>query len=129
MPTLLVVDDNASVRESLRYVFDQFGFAVVTADNGAEALAFVSQHSIDAALVDVHMPGINGFDVCQELRTRVQSPGRELLVWLITGALTSDFRRRAAEAGAVGILAKPFDVTALAGEIRTRLTIPTPGPA
>ena len=121
MPTLLVVDDNDSVRETLRFVFDHLGFTVVTARHGTEALAFVGNHPVDAALVDIHMPGLNGFDVCRELRTRVPSSGRELPVWLITGSLTSDFPCRAVEAGAVAVLAKPFDCAELAGEIRGRL--------
>ncbi len=121
MPTLLVIDDNESVRISLRFVFANFGFTVVAAENGAAALACVEQHSIDAALFDVHMPGMNGFDVCRELRTRMQSLGREIPVWLMTGALSSDFPQRAAEAGAVAILSKPFDLAALNREIRQRI--------
>ena len=49
MPTLLIVDDNGSVRETLRFVFDHLGFTVVTAGNGAEALAFGENHPVDAA--------------------------------------------------------------------------------
>ena len=127
MPTLLIVDDNGSVRETLRFVFDHLGFTVVTAGNGAEALAFGENNPVDAALIDIHMPGMNGFDVCRELRGRVQSSGREISVWLITGALAADFPRRAVEAGAVAILGKPFDATALAVDIRARLAQPPPG--
>lgn len=123
MRTLLIVDDNGSVRETLRFIFDHLGFTVVTAGNGAEALAIGEKHPVDAALIDIHMPGMNGFDVCRELRGRVRSTGHELSVWLITGALAADFPRRAVEAGAVAILGKPFDATALAVDIRARLEL------
>lgn len=121
MATLLVVDDNPSVRDSLRFVFTAFGFTVVCAESGAGALALCDEHVFDAAIVDIHMPGVNGIDVCRELRAQAQSFGRDLPVWLITGAFTPDLTRHAADAGAVAILMKPFNMSTLDQEIRTRL--------
>lgn len=65
--------------------------------------------------------GLNGFNVCRDLRGRAQAAGREVHVWLMTGALTLDFPSRAVDAGAVTILAKPFDTRALEREIRLRI--------
>ncbi len=121
MPTLLVIDDQQGVRLTLNHLFSTAGFNVVLAENGMSALALYDPLVVDAALVDIFMPGMNGLDLCRELRTRGQQASRDLPVFLMSGAPTSEHRRRAAEFGALGVLAKPFDVEAFIQELKTRL--------
>jgi CheY-like chemotaxis protein len=109
MRTLLVIDDNQSVRESLRFLFLRRGYDVLVAESGAEGIALASQHHVDAAMVDVNMPGMNGVDVCRALREQATAAGRSIVVWMMTGARTPDVAKRAQEAGAVALFGKPFD--------------------
>lgn len=111
--TLLIVDDNPSVRESLRLLLERRGYAVLVASSGAEALALAGQHRIDAGIIDVNMPGMNGLVVCRTLRTRAAESGRDFPVWMITGARTPELERAARESGALEVLSKPFDYVEL----------------
>lgn len=129
MPTLLVIDDNESVRYSLQFVFTGFGFTVECAASGTAAFALCDQQRFDVALIDIFMPGMNGIDVCRELRAHVSQSGRDLPVWLMTGAFTADLERRGAAVGAMALLPKPFDVVTLEREIRNRLATPPLGVA
>ncbi|HVU32535.1 MAG TPA: response regulator [Opitutaceae bacterium] len=111
--TLLVVDDNQSVRESLRFLLLRRGYTVLVAEGGAEALSLAEQTAVDGAIIDVNMPGMNGIEVCRALRTRAVDAGREIAVWMMTGARTPETVRLAREAGAIDLFGKPFDVPAL----------------
>jgi CheY-like chemotaxis protein len=113
MRTLLVVDDNPSVRDSLRVLLESRGYVVVSAESGPEALERDLQHRFDGALIDVNMPGMSGLTVCRTLRSRAAELGRNLPVWLITGARTLELDRAAQEAGAMAVLGKPFSVEEL----------------
>lgn len=107
--TLLVVDDNKSVRESLRFLLLRRGYAVLVAENGPDALSLAAQHAVDGALVDVNMPGMSGIEVCTELRRRAAEASRAVPVWLMTGARTPDLAKAAQVAGALALLGKPFN--------------------
>ncbi len=107
--TLLVIDDNKSVRDSLRFLLIRRGYAVLVAETGQEGLALAAQAHVNGALVDVNMPGMNGVDVCRALKEQASAARREIAVWVMTGARTPELHRLAAEAGALAVLGKPFD--------------------
>jgi DNA-binding response OmpR family regulator len=107
--TLLLVDDDKSVRESLCFLLERHGYNVVTAENGAKGIALAGQQVFDGALIDVHMPGMNGILVCRALRELSEKAGRPLAIWMMTGARTTEIIKAATEAGALVVLAKPFD--------------------
>lgn len=111
--TLLVIDDNRSVRESLKFLLLRRGYIVLIAEGGREALALSAQHPVDGALVDVNMPEMNGIEVCRALRQQATAAGREIAVWMMTGARTSEVLKQAREAGALDLFGKPFDLPAL----------------
>ena len=110
--TILVVDDQESVRKSLEHLLGLSGYKVIGAESGRVAIALAAAESVDGALIDVHMPVMNGFDTCLRLQDQAHMLGRELRVWFMTGALTSDVRRRCADLGALEVFAKPFAYTA-----------------
>ena len=126
MRTLLVIDDNQSVRESLRFLLLRRGYEVLVAENGAAGIALAGQHQVDAAMVDVNMPGMNGVDVCKALREQATAAGRTICVWMMTGARTPDVTKRALEAGALALLGKPFDFTDLFRQFDEKLGPPAP---
>jgi DNA-binding response OmpR family regulator len=126
MPTLLVIDDNQSVRESLRFLLLRRGYQVFEADNGAAGLALAEQHPIDGAVVDLNMRGMNGIAVCVALRDQAAKAGRKVAVWLMTGAHTNEMAKAALEAGALMLLQKPFDIPDLFQRIEAEFGLPPP---
>lgn len=111
--TFLVIDDNESVRESLKFLLVRRGFSVLVAEDGYEALRIAAEHPIDGAMVDVNMPGMNGIEVCRALRERAAATGREIAIWMMTGGRSPELVRLSREAGALDLLGKPFDLPAL----------------
>ncbi len=111
--TLLVIDDNQFVRESLKFLLLRRGYNVLVAEDGPEALKLAEQHVVDGAMVDVNMPGMNGIEVCRALNQRAAASGRAIAVWMMTGARTPETVKLAREAGALDLFGKPFDLPAL----------------
>ena len=99
-----VVDDDRSVRRALRRLLATVGFEAVTHDGGPEFLASPALHEVDCLLLDVHMPGMSGFQVLAEIR----EASAKLPVVLMTARYEADFTIRALEAGASAMLRKPF---------------------
>jgi len=111
--TLLIIDDNKSVRDALRFLFERRGYRVLAAESGPEGIAIAKAEQVDGALIDVNMPGMNGIMVCRELRAHAVQTGRPLPIWMMTGARTPEVTKSALEAGALTLLAKPFDFSDL----------------
>jgi CheY-like chemotaxis protein len=125
--TLLVVDDNRSVRESLKFLLLRRGYSVLIAENGPEAVTAAQQNHVDGALVDVNMPGMNGIEVCRLLREHAVAAGRPIAVWMMTGARTPEVLKLAREAGALDLLGKPFDLHALYRRFEEHFALGTDG--
>ncbi len=105
LPRLLVVDDEAIVRESLAAWFKQEGHEVATAENAKQALRLCAESRFDIALVDIRMPGIDGL----ELQARLVAADPELTIILMTAYASVDSAVRAMKAGAYDYIVKPFD--------------------
>ena len=73
-PTVLVVDDEMAIVKVLRDFLEAEGFAVLAAHDGAEALAALAGQRVDCLLLDIMMPGADGFDVCREIRATTDVP-------------------------------------------------------
>ncbi len=107
--TVLVVDDDDSVRESLAYVLEQEGYQVVTAGSGVEALAQLESTPFNLFLTDLKMPGMDGIELISAAQKRQPNlPGI-----VLTGHGTVDTAVAAMKAGAFDYVAKPFDVDEL----------------
>jgi CheY-like chemotaxis protein len=113
MRTLLVIDDNKSVRDSLRFLIERRGYKVLAAASGSEGIALAAEHDVDGAMLDVNMPGMNGLAVCRILTAQAAEKGRSLPIWMMTGARTPELAKAAVEAGAQVLLPKPFDLVDL----------------
>jgi PAS domain S-box-containing protein len=108
---VLVVDDNADSADSLAALLEILGSEVMTAYGGAEALAAAETFEPTAVLLDIGMPGMNGFEVCQRLRA--QPWGRRALLIAMTGWGQEEDRRQTREAGFDHHMVKPVDASAL----------------
>lgn len=104
---ILVVDDDPTILATVSEALDLEGFPVVTATNGAEALAEVSRHLPSLVLLDMRMPVLDGWGFMSAVRER----GLSLTVVVMTAA--ADASRWGREIGAQAVLAKPFELDEL----------------
>ena len=107
VPLVMVVDDDQAVRLLARETLENSGFAVRDAESGEEALAAFALHLPDIVLLDVMMPGIDGFSVCSAIR-RTES-GRDTPVLMMTGLDDLESIDFAYEAGATDFITKPIN--------------------
>ena len=120
---ILIVEDNDDARDALRMLLELDGHVVEAAAEGHEALEIARGKDPDVALVDIGLPGIDGYEVAR--RIRAADSKRPLLIAL-TGYGQPEDRRRAAEAGFDSVLVKPVDPNALSDLLAT-LEIPARG--
>jgi len=113
---VLVVDDDVAVHRMLTKLLHNEGYDVITAQSGVEAIAILESNTIDTVLLDVRMPGLDGFEVCRRIRSDpriAQTP-----VVFVSAANDRLCRREAREAGANDFLSKPFDEAELRARVR-----------
>jgi two-component system OmpR family response regulator len=110
---VLVVEDEVKMARAIRRGMEQEGYAVDTALDGDEGLHMVIENDYDAIVLDVMLPGIDGFEVCRRLRAR----GRWAPVLMLTARDTVPDRIEGLDAGADDYLVKPFAF----GELLARL--------
>jgi adenylate cyclase len=115
---ILVVDDVPQNLRLLTAVLEPRGYTVVTATSGEEALGRLD--GVDLVLLDVVMPGIDGYDVCRRLRA---DPRTSFLPVVMVTASGEQEKRKAIEAGADDFVAKPFDHDELLARVRSLLRI------
>ncbi|MBI4742163.1 MAG: response regulator [Betaproteobacteria bacterium] len=113
---VLVVDDMATNRALVRAVLDPMEFQVQEANSGEDALARVGELQPDVVLLDVLMPGLDGFEVCQALRD--QEEFRLLPVILLTSLGSPDDVAHGMEVGATDYVTKPFHAIELEARVR-----------
>ncbi len=115
--TILIVDDDPRARFVLQTVLAREGHTLLMADNGVEALRLSIEHQPDLVLLDVLMPELDGFEVCQRLREH--SRLREIPIIMITSLDDQESRVRGLSVGADGFISKPFDSAELLAHVRT----------
>ena len=116
-PSVLVVDDQEVSVDFLLRVLVGDGYTVATASNGDDALAVVASTLPDLVLLDVVMPGPDGFDVCRRLKSDPRT--RIIPVVLLTGLQGPADRLRGIEAGADDFLSKPIELAELRARTRS----------
>ncbi|WP_254277128.1 response regulator [Halomonas sp. 3H] len=117
--TILVIDDDATIRLLLSAGLSKQGFHVLEAAGGPAGLAAFRTRRPDLVLIDVSMPGMDGFQVARAIGS--ESSIRTVPLVMLTGSDEPDIRRQAFEAGALDILTKPFQLLPLAERLRNLL--------
>jgi len=120
-PSVLLVDDMLSNLELLETVFAGAGFDVFTAPDAYSALNIFESSRIDIAILDVMMPGMDGYELCKRLKN---SNGRQFFPVILLTALTDrQSRITGLECGADDFISKPFDSTELLTKVRSLLRL------
>jgi two-component system, OmpR family, response regulator MprA len=114
---ILVVDDEPAVRESLRRALQLEGYAVELAGDGEEALERVSADAVDALVLDVNMPRLDGLETCRRLR----ADGNAVPVLMLTARDEVSDRVAGLDAGADDYVVKPFALEELLARLRALL--------
>jgi len=122
--TILVVEDEASIAETIVYALQTEGFTPVWKTTGRDALAALAQQPVTLVVLDVGLPDMSGFDVCRELRQRHAVP-----VIFLTARSSEVDKVVGLELGADDYLAKPFSPRELTARIRAVLRRSTGAPA
>jgi class 3 adenylate cyclase/CheY-like chemotaxis protein len=119
-PRILVVDDVQPNIRLLEAVLSTQGYEVIPASSGAEALELVVERRPDLILLDVQMPGMNGYEVCRRLRA---DPATSFLPVVMVTSSEGEDRVAAIEAGADDFVQKPFNQAELLARVRSLLRI------
>ncbi len=116
---ILIVEDEADIRELLRFNLEREGFSVLEAADGTEGLKLARQHMPDLMLLDVMLPGFDGFEVCRRLGA--QSETANIPVLMLTARGEEMDRVVGLSLGADDYVVKPFSVRELMLRIRAVL--------
>lgn len=116
MKTILIVDDELFMRRLLDQTLRKTGARLALAASGDEALAWLAKDAADLLLIDVSMPGRDGFETLRALRADGDGRHATMPVIMLTAGGMGDVRKRAAELGVAAFFTKPFSPAALAAE-------------
>jgi CheY-like chemotaxis protein len=105
-PSILVIDDEPTIRKSVGRLLERAGYRVRTAGTGDEALALVRSEHFDAAICDLHIPGVNAVSLCEEIWLAAPDLAGHLIV--ASGDLSGDGVDRLVERTRVPPVSKPF---------------------
>jgi DNA-binding response OmpR family regulator len=114
---ILIVDDEAEIRDVLQEYFGAHGYTTLGAEDAARARILAAEHLVDLALIDIHMPGEDGLSLARHLRERHANIG---LVMLTSASAIVD-RIVGLEIGADDYVSKPFDPRELLARVKTVL--------
>jgi CheY-like chemotaxis protein len=113
--TILVVDDDTSILETVGEILAQEGYHVVKATGGEEALALIRRTKPELILLDMRMPGMDGWAVARALHER------DISIPIVVMTAAENAKKWADEIGAAGHLAKPFELDDLLRSVEERL--------
>jgi CheY-like chemotaxis protein len=117
--SVLIVDDNESVREVLTTMLSRRGYRCESASNGIEAMRKVKQSNFDAVITDLMMPEMDGMVLMRELRRHFS----DLPVMVMTGCPDDSVMEMAISAGAKDLLWKPFKISELTMRLQRMLHV------
>lgn len=116
---ILIVEDSKLERLYLRNFFKKYNYEPLLASNGYEALEIYNNKDIDLMVLDLIMPGISGFEVCEEIRKKEKYSDHYTYIVMLTGRTDKEDIIRGLEIGADDYVIKPFDEN----ELRVRISV------
>ena len=119
MSCILVIDDENGIREVLKDILEDEGYAVLTAEDGLEGLALLKQNLVDLVILDVWLPKMGGIEVLQSIKADF----RDTQVIIISGHANIDMAVKAIKIGAFDMMEKPLSMDKVLTQVRNALTI------
>jgi two-component system, OmpR family, alkaline phosphatase synthesis response regulator PhoP len=119
--TLLLVDDNAQNVELMQAFLEELPCKILTASDGVEAIEVIERASPDLIILDVMMPRMSGFEVCQKVKS--QPSTRDIVVIMVTALNEVSDYERAVECGTNDFITKPVNKLELITRVRTLLEL------
>lgn len=116
---ILVVDDDADITDFIKLVLEEAGYEVVTAENGRAALKQVIKEKPDLILLDVMMPEMSGWEVCELIKCNEES--KNVPVIMITAKSEVQSKVKGMQVGANGYVTKPFEIDDVIEKVRLML--------
>ncbi len=116
MPSILAVDDSASMRQMVSFTLKGAGYEVVEASDGVEALNVARGRSVNLVITDVNMPNMDGITLIQQLRTLPNYKFTPML--MLTTESAADKKQAGKSAGATGWIVKPFNPDQLLATVK-----------
>ncbi|MCP1143595.1 response regulator [Lysinibacillus endophyticus] len=118
MRNILIVDDQRGIRLLLEEVFSREGYNVFQAVNGLEALTIIENNIIDCVLLDMKIPGMNGFEILKHIRER----DFMMPIFMMTAFGDQEMMEEAKTLGVVRYFTKPFNIFEVTKEVNDLLT-------
>ncbi|MEO5588036.1 MAG: response regulator [Gemmatimonadaceae bacterium] len=116
LPSVLVVDDNEDNANIIRDYLESLGYPITVAYDGDEAMAMFEEINPSLVLLDVMMPGRDGWQVCREMKASPR--GRDIRVIMVTALQDWMDKRQAIETGADDYVEKPFELARLVAVVK-----------
>ena len=113
---ILIVEDEPNIVESLRFILEQAGFIIDIVADGSSALDRLREGDFQAVVLDVMLPGMNGFDVLRSIRA--DGSTREMPVIVLTAKGQANDRKTAEAIGASAFITKPFSNAEVVERVR-----------
>jgi len=117
MAQILVIEDDLLIRETVEYSLKGAGFTVATAENGVQGLEEMSEHTPDLVLLDLLLPGMDGFEICKKIRESDEN----VPIIMITALEDQRSKLKGFSVGADDYITKPFSIEELVARIRANL--------
>lgn len=117
MSHILIVDDEEHLAVGIKFNLEAEGFQVTVATNGMEAIKVVESEAIDLIVLDLMLPGMSGYEICEQLR----ESGHEMPVLMLSARTLSEDRTRGFDVGANQYMVKPFELQELISRIKNLL--------
>ena len=124
-PAVLLIEDNEDGREMMATMLDVYGYPVLQSGDGLDGVELATAHLPNVALVDIGLPGIDGYEVARRLRANPATSAMRLIA--LTGYGLAEDQRRVLEAGFDMHLVKPVDIAQLLGALGEPSPLPTAG--
>ena len=116
---ILIVDDEPGVVAPLQFLMEQQGYNVMTAQRGEDALDLIYQYKPDLVLLDIMLPGIDGYEVCEIVRLNPNY--RDVKIIFLTAKSSEVEFAKGMALGADAYITKPFSNTELVGKVKELL--------
>jgi two-component system alkaline phosphatase synthesis response regulator PhoP len=114
--TVLIVEDEDGIRELIRLFLVKKGYRAIEAEDGYEAMDLLAKENPDLVLLDIEMPGMNGLEVCEQIRMQTKLP-----ILFVSYRKELTFKIQGLEVGGDDYITKPFDFNELEARIRALL--------